>query len=61
MGGRSDSKEGLARNIMTQLNVSRGTAIKAIDEAIKQRHILREERHRGKASPLFLQGGCSDE
>jgi len=59
MGGRAKSKEALGKKIEEEMKVSRGTAHKAINEAIKQGRVCREHVGDGKASPLFLPGGDS--
>ena len=60
-GGTTKSKEALATKIMEKLEVSRGTAHKAIDKALHQRLIRREDVRKGRAGPVFLPGGGSDD
>ena len=61
MGGRSQSKEELVRQILKDLKVSRGTAIRAIDDAVKKGLIHKGVGRKGKASPYSLTGDNKNE
>lgn len=61
MGGRSQSKEELVRQILKDLKVSRGTALKAIDDAEKKGLIHKAGSRKGKASPYSLTGDNKNE
>jgi archaellum biogenesis ATPase FlaH len=54
MDCRSESKEALVKRIKEDRNVSRGTAIKAVDLALKRNRIARENKGKGRASPIYL-------